>query len=292
MKAEPALDAKAMLGEGSLWDWKEQKLLWIDILGHELHRFDPATGSDECYRLKQPIGTAVPRHTGEIVVALHDGVYTINLVTGEMNLISDVEAGIQGNRFNDGKCDPSGRFWVGTVSFNCDIPGAGSLYRIDKELNAVTILDNLTIPNGICWASKTHKMYYIDSPTHEIWQFDYDPMLGNVDNKKVLITIPENQGIPDGMTIDAEDNLWVAQFGGSRVSCFSTETGQKLDEVLLPVRYVTSCAFGGFELDTLYITTARLDMPDDEIVSNQPLAGGLFCIKPGVQGVRAAYFEG
>lgn len=291
MEAELVLDAKATLGEGSLWDWKSGKLIWIDILGQKLHRYDPADGTDECYELDQPIGTAVPRRGGEIVVALHDGIYAYNLESGAKSLLSDVEADRPENRFNDGKCDPAGRFWIGTVSYDCDVPGAGSLYRIGKDLQAVKMLEKLTIANGICWASKKNEMYYIDSPTREIWRFDYEPESGDIGAKAVVATIPEDQGVPDGMTIDADDNLWVAQFGGGRVSCFSTATGEKLDEVLLPASNVTSCAFGGEGLDTLYITTARVAL-DEEALKHQPLAGGLFMAGPGVRGVKANFFEG
>lgn len=291
MDAEIVLDARAELGEGTLWDIQQQHLFWIDILGKKLHFYTPETGENNTFSFDQPVGTVVPKSETEVLLALHDGIYSFNYTTENLFRISDLEAERKGNRFNDGKCDPLGRFWIGSVSCDCNVPGAGSLYRIEADLRVTKILSDLTIANGICWSSRKNEMYYIDSPTHEVWRFDYDPSTGDITNRSTVVYIPEEEGIPDGMTIDSQDNLWVAHFGGGKIGCYSSSTGKKLSEVSVPARQVTSCAFGGPKLDTLYISTARVGL-DDSALRKQPLAGGLFQAFPGVQGVPAPYFGG
>jgi sugar lactone lactonase YvrE len=291
MNAELVLDAKALLGEGSLWDPERKVLYWIDILGQEIHIYNPEDGEDSIYSLTQPVGTLVKRKKGGLVLALQDGIYSFDYCTGVIELMVALEKEIPENRLNDGKCDPEGRLWVGSVSYNCDIPEVGSLYRIDAELKPVKVLDKLTIANGICWASEKNEMYYIDSPTREIWQFAYDPASGRLSNKSVVVSIPVEEGIPDGMTIDRNDNLWVAHFGGGRVCCYASSNGEKISEILLPVSNVTSCAFGGSDFSELYITTARIGLGQKEL-EQQTNAGGLFMAKPGVQGVPAPSFIG
>jgi sugar lactone lactonase YvrE len=164
MMAELAVDARATLGEGSLWNAQSQELLWIDVLEGRLFVYDPATGNNETFNLGQVVGTVVPRTNGDVIVALADGIYSYDFRRQRLKELLDLERNNAGNRFNDGKCDPEGRFWVGSVSFNCDIPGAGSLYRIGGDLKPMKMLDNLTISNGICWSAEKGFMYFIDSP--------------------------------------------------------------------------------------------------------------------------------
>jgi sugar lactone lactonase YvrE len=203
MMAELAVDARATLGEGSLWNAQSQELLWIDVLEGRLFVYDPATGNNETFNLGQVVGTVVPRTNGDVIVALADGIYSYDFRRQRLKELLDLERNNAGNRFNDGKCDPEGRFWVGSVSFNCDIPGAGSLYRIGGDLKPMKMLDNLTISNGICWSAEKGFMYFIDSPTREVWSFTYDWATGDIANKAVIIRIPDGEGVPDGMTIDA-----------------------------------------------------------------------------------------
>jgi sugar lactone lactonase YvrE len=291
MQSELILDTKAALGEGAIWDYEKKVLYWIDIVGGEVHIYDPSVKKDKCIAVGQMPGTIVPRKNGGLMVALQTGMHFLNEQSGELRFIVNPESHLSGNRYNDGKCDPAGRFWVGTVSLNCDIPGAGSLYVMDNRLEVTKQLDGLTISNGIVWSLDHKYMYYIDTPTREIWSFRYDLESGKIWDKKVALSIPEEDGYPDGMTIDEDGMLWIALYGGWKVAQYNPLDGMKLKEIQLPVSNVTSCAFGGENLDELYITTARLGLGRDELIS-QPLAGGVFMAKPGIKGIPCCKFSG
>ncbi len=283
------LDAKTTLGEGSIWHPDEKLLYWIDIEGKALHVYDPAAATDRVIPVGSRIGTVVPASKGEMVVALQSGITRIDPRTGKMTLLNapltDPKV-----RFNDGKCDPSGRFWVGTMALDTHKYGA-VLYRYDTDGSIHTLLDSVTISNGIVWTKDKKTMYYNDTPTGTVQAFDYDDKTGAISRRRVAITIPPGSGSPDGMTIDNEDKLWVALWGGSMVARFDPITGQLLQKVLVPAPNVTSCAFGGKNLDILYITTARLGMRPDQL-TRFPLSGGLFSVKPGVKGVKAEFYKG
>lgn len=284
------LDAKAKLGEGAIWDCDKKLLYWIDIIDGEVHIFKPKTMQDEIIGTGEMIGTVVPCRTAGLVVAIESGLYFMNDITKKLSFINNPEKHVTGNRFNDGKCDPIGRFWVGTMS-KTDESGTGSLYCLDKNLNVRTMLQGVSISNGIAWSTDNKNMYYIDTPTRAIWSFDYDMETGNISNKQAVITINESEGYPDGMTIDEQGMLWIAHWGGWKVSRWNPRNGEKLDEIKLPVEQVTSCAFGGENLDELYITTARTGLSDDKMFK-QPYAGGLFCVKTNVKGLQSFKFNG
>jgi sugar lactone lactonase YvrE len=236
------------------------------------------------------IGTVVPRKSGGMALAMEKGFYFLNDDNGETTLITNPESNIPENRFNDGKCDPAGRFWAGTMSMNGE-RATGSLYCLNTDLSVTKKLEGVSISNGIVWSPEKDEMYYIDTPTREIWAFDYDMSTAVISNKRVIATIPEDEGFPDGMTIDSEGMIWVAHWEGWKVSRWNPGTGTKLGEVELPAARVTSCAFGGEKLDDLYITTARTGLKEEEI-NNQPHAGGLFYVKTGVKGLPAYQFGG
>lgn len=291
MQSQIIIDAKATLGEGAIWDYEKKVLYWIDITGKEVHIYDPSVNKDKCIAVGQMPGTVVPRKNGGLLVALQNGMHFLDELSGELRFIVNPESHLPGNRYNDGKCDPAGRFWVGTVSLNCDIPGAGSLYVLDNKMEIIRKLTSLTIANGIAWSLDYNLMYYIDTPTSEIWSFRYDLQSGGIWDKKTVISIPEKDGFPDGMTIDEDGMLWVALYGGWKVARYNPINGKKLEDIQLPVSNVTSCAFGGENLDELYITTARLDLGRNELIS-QPLAGGVFMAKPGTKGIPCCKFSG
>jgi len=290
-QSELILDTKAALGEAAIWDYEKNVLYWVDITGKEVHTYDPLTGTDRCISVGQMPGTIVPRSDGGLLVALTNGIHFLDDSTGELKFIVNPESHLEGNRYNDGKCDPAGRFWVGTVSLNCDIPGAGSLYVLDNKLEVTKKLDGLTISNGIAWSPDHKYMYYIDTPTMEIWSFRYDLESGEIWDKKIAFSIPEKDGLPDGMTIDEEGMIWIALFGGWKVVRFNPTNGARLEEISLPVSNPTSCAFGGKNLDELYITTARLGLNRNDLIS-QPQAGGIFVTKPGIKGIPCYKFSG
>lgn len=282
--ANIVIDAKAKLGEGPSWDQSFGRLLWVDIEGYQLHIYDPSTQQDRKVDVGEHISAVVPYLENEVIVALISGLYRLNIQTGEKILIHDPEEGRPGNRFNDGKCDPAGRFLAGTMSLNGESE-QGAFYSLSTEGNVSLLIDEVSTSNGLAWSADHSTLYYIDTPTLEIVSFDYDVQEGTISNKQVIATVDESEGYPDGMTIDAEGMLWVARWGGQRVSRIDPTSGEVIGEVSLPVNCVTSCAFGGEHLDELYITTAQDDSED------QPLAGGLFMVKPGVKGMPTIAFN-
>jgi sugar lactone lactonase YvrE len=288
--AELVLDAKADLGEGALWDDKGQVLYWVDIMAGKLHIYDPAAGRDRTIAVGQPVGTVVARRSGGVMLALHHGFASLDLGTGELEMIHDPESHLPGTRFNDGKCDPAGRFWAGTLAMD-GTPRASGLYRLDPDLSVHKMLDGVTTSNGIVWSLDRGTMYYVDTPTSRVDAFDYDLASGEIGNCRAVVHVPAEMGYPDGMTIDSEGMLWVALWGGGKVSRWNPADGRLLQTVDLPATNVTSCAFGGENLDQLYITTARTGLPPEQL-SEQPLAGGLFRADVGVRGLPAFEFAG
>jgi sugar lactone lactonase YvrE len=287
-KANLAYEIKSQLGEGAFWNHYSQKLYWVDIEAKALHIFDPI--SEENISLSTPsrIGTVVPINSSQAVVALQDGIYKMNTVTGDLTLLSDIEKDKEYNRFNDGKCDPSGRLWVGSMALD-ETKYSGSLYMIDESGNTELKIDSVTISNGIVWSSNRKTMYYIDTPTAKIKAFDYDDDRGTISNERVVVEVNASLGFPDGMAIDAEDKLWVGMWNGNAVIRFDPLTGDIISKIEVPAHNVTSCAFGGKDLDTLYITTASVDMTSEEH-TQFPLAGSLFKVVPGVTGVKSRLF--
>ena len=286
---ELVIDSKSELGEGAVWNPKTGELLWINITGKILNFYKPETRNNKEMFTGQMIGTVVPTESGVVLVALQNGIYQLNTETGTKKLIIDPEENLPNNRFNDGKCDPAGRFWAGTMSIN-DEKNAGALYRLDSDSSIHKMVENVSISNGIVWSLDNAKMYYIDTPTQKVLAYDYNNETGEIDNPKIAIEIPEEMGFPDGMTIDAEGNVWVALWGGSAVSCWNPETGELLRTIEIPAKNITSCAFGDNDLGTLYITTARVATSDEEL-EKFPYAGGVFKTRPGVKGVEAYFFN-
>ncbi|MBJ6108422.1 SMP-30/gluconolactonase/LRE family protein [Hymenobacter sp. BT523] len=289
MQAESILPAQAKLGEGALWNPETARLYWVDIEGRALHVFDPATGEDRRYPTGKRIGTVVPMRNGHALVALQHGLHELDLDTGQFTRLADPLTD-EYLRFNDGKCDPAGRFWVGTF----DLQGrahAGALYRFDPDGSTHVMLRHVTNSNGLAWSLDQRTMYYIDTATRAVRAFAYDPATGTIAAPRVIIRIPEGSGSPDGMTIDAEGKLWVALWGAGRVHRYDPETGALLQSVQVPAPFTSSCAFGGPELKTLYITTARAGLTPQQL-QQYPLSGNVFAARPGVAGVPAYFFGG
>jgi len=279
----------ARLGEGAFWNHRTRELFWVDIEGRLLHIYDPATKTDRSFPTPSRIGTVVPSGRREAVIALEDGIYKINTRTGAIRLFCPLEADMPETRFNDGKCDPAGRLWVGSMDLATMSPIA-SLYRVGPDGKAAKMLEGVTISNGIVWTSDGKTMYYIDTPTGKIRAYDFDLATGNISNERVAVEVPASLGSPDGMAIDEEDMVWVGMWNGNCVVRFDPKTGRLLSKIEVPAHNVTSCAFGGKNLDTLYITTAREDMTPEEAAAF-PDAGSLFKAVPGVKGVKSPFFR-
>jgi sugar lactone lactonase YvrE len=225
-----------------------------------------------------------------MMVALQQGFAAFDPPTGELSLWVDPEAHLPRNRFNDGKCDPAGRFWAGTISLDRE-PGAASLYCLEPDGRVRTMRRGVTNSNGIAWSLDAATMYYIDTPTQQVTAFDYDHQSGGITNPRTVVAIPAGAGKPDGMTVDAEGMLWIALWEGGCVGRWDPRSGARLQTINVPARRVTSCAFGGSQFEELYITTARVGLSEADLV-RQPHAGGLFRARPGVPGVAAFEFRG
>ncbi|MBN8578615.1 MAG: SMP-30/gluconolactonase/LRE family protein [Cytophagales bacterium] len=285
-EAQLELDARANLGEGALWHPTENRLYWVDIEDKQVHVYNPETKQNRSLSVGQRVGTIVPMQGRGALVGLQRGIYKLDTQTGKTELLVNPLPDTL-LRLNDGKCDPAGRFWVGSLALDSRRRGA-SLYRFDKD-GIHTMLDSVSISNGIVWTSDRKTMYYNDTPTQTVQAFDYDNHTGKISNRRIVITIPRSLGAPDGMAIDAEDKLWVALWGGYGVGRYDPLTGQLMQKITVPAPHVTSCAFGGKNLETLYITTARAWVKP-EILDQYPLSGALFSLNSGVRGVPANLF--
>lgn len=285
---ELLIDAKVTLGEGPFWDADAGVLYWLDILSGQVFIYDPATGRNKSVDVGEHVGTIVPRKDGGAIVALQCGVATLDLDTGTFDVKCDPEKDLPQNRFNDGKCDPAGRFWAGTLSYSVD-EGAGSLYCVDTDFSVKRMVENVTVSNGVVWSLDEKVMYYIDSPTRCVDAFDYDKLLGEITNRRTVIRFDKRLGFPDGMTIDEEGMLWIAQWGSASVGRWDPAGGKMLAKIDVPAKEVTACALGGENLDELYITTAREHISEEEL-KDYPLSGGLFRVKVDVKGVPLPKF--
>ncbi|GAA4433907.1 hypothetical protein GCM10023188_24170 [Pontibacter saemangeumensis] len=290
LTAELVLDANATLGEGAIWHPTEKRLYWIDIEAAELHLYDPATDKDTLFHTGERPGTVVPVKGGGVLLATQNSIRKLDTETGELTLVAKPLHDPQ-LRFNDGKVDPSGRFWVGTMAYDVQ-KGAAALYRMDIDKSFHQVLDKVTISNGLVWSADKKTMYYVDSPTLTVQAFDYNDASGAISNGRVTVRIPEAVGgSPDGMAIDTEGKLWIALWGAAAVIRCEPGTGEVLQRVEVPALHVTSVAFGGENLDVLYITSAREGMSPEQL-ETYPKSGGLFAVKPGVRGVPAEFYAG
>tara|TARA_R110000868_G_scaffold132180_1_gene342762 strand:+ start:49370 stop:50245 length:876 start_codon:yes stop_codon:yes gene_type:complete len=290
MNPEVVCEKVSELGEGPLWDLSRKLICWVDILNGHIHEWSPVSKTLNTLQVGQMIGAMAICNDGNYIAAIKDGFGFVNPKTGEVEMIENPEGHLPGNRFNDGKCDPAGRFWAGTMPLSEDKP-TGSLYMIAADRSAVKREGAITISNGLAWSLDHKVLYYIDTPTLEVVGYDFDMKNGNITNKRTIINIPKEEGFPDGMTIDNEGMLWIAHWGGWQVTRWNPSTGKKLSAIKLPVSNVTSCIFGGESMKDLYITSARKGLSVAEL-EKQPLAGSLFVIKEsGFTGVEAYKFK-
>lgn len=290
IQSECVFSGGAVLAEGPVWDDQTQTLFWLDIERGRICRFDPASQSNQEWLLGTRVGFAVKTDQGDLLAGTQEGLVRFSCETGRSSPYANPEAGLPNNRFNDGKCDHEGRLWAGTMCIDESVTG-GSLYRVDVNGELSNHASPVAISNGLAWSGDRRLMYYIDSPTRCVDVFDYDADSGTPSNRRTAIALPEGIGYPDGMTIDAEDKLWVALWEGWGVGRFDPNTGEMLAKIEVPVACVTSCCFGGPHFEELYITTASRDLTDENR-GKQPDAGGLFLARPGVAGTPSVRFKG
>ncbi|XP_043260983.1 uncharacterized protein LOC122402343 [Colletes gigas] len=277
--------------EGPHWDHSSQKLYFVDIVAQKICRFDPATKDHACVYIENgPVGVTVPVEGEPNKLVAGAGTDFI-LVTwnGDKNVsraapetLTVVDLNRNGTRWNDGKVDSSGRFWGGTIGPEVNdvvLPDQATLYRIDSDLHPKKMLSPVTNSNGLAWNLQDDTFYYIDTPTREVAAFDFDPIEGNISNKRIAFDLQKNNasGLPDGMTIDRDGNLWVALYNGGAVVNVNPHTGCILRYVRLPTDKVTSCTFGGSDLDILYVTTSSRGLTAKDL-AKQPHAGYVFAV--------------
>jgi sugar lactone lactonase YvrE len=277
-RPETAVRAQATLGEGPVWDAAAGRLVWVDILGSRVHWFDPVTGRDEAETVAQHVGAALPRRGGGLVLNLRDGV-GLRDPDGAFRWLTDLAA--EGRRGNDAAVDATGTLWAGTMRYD-EAPGGGALYRICADGKTETVLDSVTVSNGLGWSPDNRLMYYIDSPTGRIDVFDADVAAGRVTGRRVFAEI-DRPGLPDGLTVDESGCVWVALWMGGAVLRYSPYG--TLDRVIeIPASRTTACAFGGPQLTDLYVTTATAE--------NEPGSGALWVIPDAGKGLPAPEFAG
>jgi sugar lactone lactonase YvrE len=282
-------DAQARLGEGPLWSVREQALYWVDILNHRLHRYAPSQ-ERRTWQFEQEISAVAERMDAPgLITTQRHGFAFFDPAKEKLTPFAQIEAHIPTNRFNDGKCDRHGRFWAGTMDFDARA-ASGSLYRLSSDLRCETMDTGYVVTNGPAWSADGRTLYHNDSVNGRVYAFDHDPETGALSNKRLFLQFDAEEGSPDGMTTDAEGGLWIAQWGAGKVTRRDAR-GKVLKTITLPCSQVSSCAFGGPNLRTLYITTAAVGLSPRQL-EREPLAGGLFAVDVDVAGVPACTFTG
>jgi sugar lactone lactonase YvrE len=283
------LDVSAVLGEGPVWDPLERRLYWTDIKGRAIHRFDPATGDDTRWPVTEPVGSLAVRARGGLVVAMRSGFHFFDPATGGTTPIVHPEPERLENRFNDGKTDRQGRFWAGSMH-DPETEPTGSLYRLDADLSCHRLVEGLVCSNALCWSPDGRTMYHADTARRTVWAWDFEPDEGAIANRRTFLEVPAADGAPDGATVDAEGFVWLAHWGGWRLTRLDP-AGRVERVVRLPVQQPTCPAFGGPDLDVLYVTSASITLTA-EARARQPWAGGILALNPGVRGLPEARFRG
>lgn len=275
------------LGEGPVWSVREQTLYWVDIVGRAARSYSPSTGRRHDWSMPAEIGALALRTSGGALVALRSGFALLDLGTGALTHVCDPEPDLPENLFNDGACDRSGRFWAGTLHQDETQP-LGSLYRLDADLHCTRMLTDLVIANGIGWSPDNRTMYLADSGQHRIFAFDYDLGRGELGGQRTFAEVDARDGVPDGLTVDSEGHVWAALWDGGAIRRYAPD-GMLAEVIEVPVPRPTSCAFGGPELSTLFITTAR-DGLDERALHEAPLSGSVLALETAVCGIPEPTF--
>ncbi|GAB4505542.1 MAG: SMP-30/gluconolactonase/LRE family protein [Anaerolineales bacterium] len=272
MQVEILHEAQAQLGEGPAWHANTHTLYWVDILGKRVHFH--RDGENGFIQLDEMPGCLAPCKDGNLIVAARASLLTLmpfgrtqgGPATVKTTFLASVSEPAH-NRFNDGKCDPAGRFLAGTMDRD-EKAASGALYSFDG-VKVTRLLSGIRISNGLAWSPDYKTFYYIDTPTRQVTAFDYDIASGQIANPRIAIPIPEALGWPDGMTSDTDGCLWIAMWGGGQVTRWNPRTGKLLMQIPVPVKNVTACVFGGNDLDELYITSARVGLTEAEITASR-----------------------
>ncbi|WP_395700280.1 SMP-30/gluconolactonase/LRE family protein [Aquabacterium sp.] len=285
-------DAGTTLGEGACWSGREQALYWVDILQGRLMCCDAAGGARREWRFDDTVSALAERrdHPG-LALTLRRGLALFEPASGQLQRLHEPEPERAGNRFNDGKCDARGRFWAGSMDFGCEAP-TGAWYRFDAQGQAVRVADvGWPVTNGPTWSRDGRTMYTNHTVAREVLAWDFDPDSGSIARPRVWLRFGPHDGLPDGMTTDADGRLWIAHWGAACVTCHDPDTAAELLRVPLPTAHITNVAFGGPAQRTLFITSARFGLDAAQLAA-EPLAGALFAIDTEVTGLPANTFAG
>jgi sugar lactone lactonase YvrE len=296
LTAHLLIDCECTLGEGPVWDADRRRLVFLDITERRVHHATvdgPGSAVVETWELDERVGAIALRRNGGFALAVESGFRLLD-ADGSEELRIPVDHGDPTVRMNDGKCDPAGRFWAGSLS-DLFTPGSGALWRLDPDLSVHRVLDGMTMSNGLGWSPLGDTFYYIDSANAAVDAFDFDVDSGVLSNRRRLITSGGEEGIPDGMTVDDEGCLWVSGNMGGAIRRYSPD-GEAISVVLIPVTAVASCTFGGPARDQLLITSIAEDFGDEvtallgwdearmAAVNSEPHRGAVFACGPGVTG--------
>ncbi|WP_419908890.1 SMP-30/gluconolactonase/LRE family protein [Hoeflea sp.] len=289
MRAALVLDCKNQHGEGVFWNPEDGRVWWTDIEGQSIWSFDPEDEKTANIPMRDRVCCFAPRQNGGMIVAFADRVSLFDSQTGQEDKIADYQPENGETRLNDGRTDRQGRLIVGGMN---EVTGAADaeVLRIDHDLTVTTLFGGVSCANSTCFSPDGETMYFADTPDREIVAFDYEISTGNVSRRRSIASFAEEPGLPDGSCVDADGGVWNAEWEGHRVVRVAPDG--RIDRVIeVPVWKPTCCAFGGPELDTLFITSSRL-MSDEDALAREPHSGGLFAVKPGVRGVADAPFRG
>ncbi len=264
--------AETILGEAPAWCPKEQVVYWVDIEGRTILRMDPRSGDQQVFPQDYEFGCLVKRADGGFIAGTNAGLVHLDADLKSPEIFATPETGFPNNRFNDGKCDRRGRFWVGSTDMNEKEPN-GALYRVNGSGDVSRMLPGVIVSNGLGWSPDNSVMYFTDSGYGVIYAFDFDLDTGDLDNRREFARVPPADGMPDGLAVDAEGFVWGAHWGGWRITRYDPDG--RIDRIIdMPVPQVTSVAFGGDRLDRMFVTTARLGLSGDQL-KEAPLSGGL-----------------
>jgi sugar lactone lactonase YvrE len=284
------LDARCVLGEGPVWDERTGLLWWVDVKAPAIHRLDPEGGEHRSWPAPEPVSAAALRESPGLVAALRNGFHFFDPDTGGFEPIADPQADRSGVRLNDAKCDRLGRFWAGGMDDAEQAP-VGDLFRLDPDLGWSCVSVGFVVTNGPAWSGDGRTFYFNDSAGRRIYAYQFDMASGALGERRLFAVFDPLEGHPDGQCVDAEDHLWTAHWDGGRISRRRPD-GSLAAVISLPAPRITSCCFGGPELDVLYVTSARIGL-DDAMLKRQPLSGAVFEVRGlGVRGRPMHRFKG
>jgi sugar lactone lactonase YvrE len=288
LMASVALAARDHLGEGPSWNAEERRLSWVDINRGLLRAWWPDDGREDALDLGAPVSFAVAREGGGWAVGRADRIALVN-PGGDESTLMRIDDPPADSRFNDAKADVAGRLWAGTMSTVRE-RGIGSLYRVEQDGVALEVISSTTISNGLGWSPDNSLFYFVDSTTQRLDVFDFDLATGTIEDRRPWVEIDPADGLPDGLAVDLEGGVWICLFGGGRVRRYDSD-GRLDAEIRLPVSNPTCPAFGGRDLDRLYLTSAQHRLTPEQL-DEQPLAGAILEIDAGVRGIPANRFAG